>query len=325
MKILYVDNDSTFASIVCPQFMSQHEVEVVPSLHAGRMAIKGKVFDAVLVDYDLDDGKGDTLVEELRSSGFRGQIIAVSSRDEGNDALMRAGADGVCNKLKFSGINQLLHPSTTTKSLAFCTSQHVEGAGPECEDRTAVFSSARQLILVVADGAGGTGGGAAAAEMIVRNLGASLTRATTLHHHDWVKELNGIDRAMFQDQVAGEATGVVAAISPTGQIRGASIGDSAAWLIEGRDFSDLTANQKRKPLLGSGEAEPVPFTGTIGGQTLLLATDGLVKYVRVGKIAEMIAGSADLSEAVFGLVSEAKSATGSLQDDVAILLCRAAE
>jgi hypothetical protein len=38
-------------------------------------------FDAVLVDYDLPDGKGTDVVRALCAMGFRGNIVAVSSKE----------------------------------------------------------------------------------------------------------------------------------------------------------------------------------------------------------------------------------------------------
>jgi hypothetical protein len=61
-----------------------------------------------LVDFDLDDGKGEEFVEWARASGFVGRIIGVSSHEAGNDALLRAGADSICLKIHFSQIAKLL-------------------------------------------------------------------------------------------------------------------------------------------------------------------------------------------------------------------------
>lgn len=68
MRILYVENHLVFADNVNRQFLSQHTVTVAPSLSAARQLLNSSEFDLVLVDYDLDDGKGDTLVREIRDS-----------------------------------------------------------------------------------------------------------------------------------------------------------------------------------------------------------------------------------------------------------------
>lgn len=107
MNILYVENHAVFAETVKQRFLSAHSVTVVPSLTAARNAIASATFDLLLVDYDLDDGKGDELVREFRASGNQAIIIGVSSHAEGNNALMNAGANEVCSKMKFNQIENV--------------------------------------------------------------------------------------------------------------------------------------------------------------------------------------------------------------------------
>jgi DNA-binding response OmpR family regulator len=81
VNILFVENHARFARIVTQQFLSAHAVTRVTSLAAAREILNSAIFDVVLLDYDLDDGKGDVL----------------------------AGADAVCGKLQFSGIARVLN------------------------------------------------------------------------------------------------------------------------------------------------------------------------------------------------------------------------
>lgn len=112
MNVLYVENHPVFATTVTRQFLFHHAVIVVPGLNPARQALRDQVFDVLLVDYDLDDGKGDELVRELRASGNAVPIIAVSSHDEGNAALLEAGATSVCSKEQFARIESLIHAAT---------------------------------------------------------------------------------------------------------------------------------------------------------------------------------------------------------------------
>ncbi|MFT3841703.1 MAG: response regulator [Myxococcaceae bacterium] len=105
MKVLFVENHRVFAQTVVKQFLSAHEVTVVGSIAEAQRAAG---FDVALVDYDLDDGKGDAFVVELRGRGFRGRVIAISSHEAGNAALVRAGADAVCSKMEFARIDELI-------------------------------------------------------------------------------------------------------------------------------------------------------------------------------------------------------------------------
>jgi DNA-binding response OmpR family regulator len=99
LAILFVENHSVFAETVVEAFLSSHAVSVVPSIAAAREAMARSRYDVALVDYDLDDGKGDELVAGLRADGVRLRVIGVSSHAAGNDALHRAGADATCSKL----------------------------------------------------------------------------------------------------------------------------------------------------------------------------------------------------------------------------------
>lgn len=108
MNILFVENHSIFAEQVIRCFLSAHQVTVVSSLVAARGKLAEETYDVLLVDYDLDDGKGDQLVRELRLAGSTIRLIGVSAREEGNEALSEAGADAVCNKLNFDRIRSFI-------------------------------------------------------------------------------------------------------------------------------------------------------------------------------------------------------------------------
>jgi DNA-binding response OmpR family regulator len=108
MRILFVDNHPEFAASVTQSFLAAHDVVIVPTIAAARAAIQTARFDVALVDYDLDDGKGDDFVRWLRASEARVPMIAVSARDEGNAALVSAGADATCPKLLFRQIQGVI-------------------------------------------------------------------------------------------------------------------------------------------------------------------------------------------------------------------------
>lgn len=108
MNILYLENHAVFAEQVTRQFLASHRVSVVPSLSAARSALASGTFDLVLSDYDLDDGKGEEFVRECHTSHPRLPIIAVSSHEPGNAALVRAGAAAICSKMEFDRIQQVI-------------------------------------------------------------------------------------------------------------------------------------------------------------------------------------------------------------------------
>lgn len=180
------------------------------------------------------------------------------------------------------------------------------------EDRLCVRRHGDRVIVIVADGAGGTGGGAQAAQQVCDALGGFDGEDV-----DWVAALEAVDAGIAASSSAGWSTAVVAEIRG-GQVRGASVGDSGGFVIDGDELRELTEEQRRKPLVGSGEARPVAFGPVPVGAVLLVASDGLVKYIdRAGLRAAMEMAP---PEGVAALLRAVRLPGGGLQDDVAIVL-----
>jgi hypothetical protein len=183
-----------------------------------------------------------------------------------------------------------------------------------CEDRVKVLEFDDGVGIVVADGAGGTGAGAQAAETVLREVeaSASLEHSAT----SWCNILRQTDYRVG----LGESTCVVAAWSSKG-IAGASVGDSKAWLLENDDLNDLTSSQIRKPLLGSGEAQPVGFSHPSSQGLLLVSTDGFCNYVRRETLLREILWI-DFAVLAHKLVEMVRLPSGELWDDIGIVACR---
>ncbi len=109
MRILWVENHAVFVRVAGKQFLSAHNLTVVPSVAAAKAALRAAAFDAVLTDYDLDDGKGTEVVALVRQLAPRPRVVAVSAHDDGNAALLAAGADVGCPKTRFAGIEAALN------------------------------------------------------------------------------------------------------------------------------------------------------------------------------------------------------------------------
>ena len=119
VKILYLENHAVFARLVMRRFLSDHLITVVPTIAEAREIMAAPDFDSrfelVLSDYDLDDGKGAEFVRECRAAHPVLPIIAVSSHDEGNETLLRAGASAVCGKMEFERIGEIIADLTAPK------------------------------------------------------------------------------------------------------------------------------------------------------------------------------------------------------------------
>lgn len=143
MRILYLENHADFARNVTRVFLAGHEVSVLPSLAEARRALTEQEFDLVLSDYDVDDGKRDVLVRECRAAFPRMPIIAASSHDAGNEALMRAGATTVCDKMCFAGIREVIFKVMQDSAAASPEASRSDARALRPTDRPAIAPSLR--------------------------------------------------------------------------------------------------------------------------------------------------------------------------------------
>jgi PPM family protein phosphatase len=187
------------------------------------------------------------------------------------------------------------------------------------EDRSLVTRAMDAWIVCVADGAGGMSGGARAAEMVIRRV-EEVASEGSFHAaaSAWATFLESLDAAIERDLTAGETTAIVLAVTADG-IVGASSGDSRAYLLSPAGFVELTAGQRRRPLLGSGRAIACSFRAATVG-TLVVATDGLFDYAPLDDIRQVLAApSEDPAEALVRLI---RTRHRELPDDVAVVLGR---
>ena len=168
--------------------------------------------------------------------------------------------------------------------------------------------------MAVADGAGGTGGGGAAADRLINSLSKLTAEAANA---DWWSVLLELDEEL---SARGAETTAVVAFADGDRVRGASVGDSEAWLISPTgELADLTKHQRRKPLVGSGEALPVEFEAELQGRRLLLATDGLTKYATAERICAL-AMQGSVAQSADALANCVRLPSGAFQDDIAVVL-----
>lgn len=184
------------------------------------------------------------------------------------------------------------------------------------QDRAIALPTATGYLVAIADGAGGTGGGAAAAEWLIAAVAKRTGGGAST---DWFAALCAFDDELSTRSSGGQTTGIVAFIDSE-RVLGASVGDSSAWLIStAGEVTDLTVRQRRKPLLGSGEALPVQFEALRLGGRLLLASDGLFKYTTAERICA-IAMRGSVAEAADALAECIRLPSRTLHDDVSVVL-----
>jgi PPM family protein phosphatase len=186
------------------------------------------------------------------------------------------------------------------------------GAG---QDRVWVSSTHERIVIALADGAGGTAGGERAATAVVDAVAAAA------QVDDWAAVLTELE--LDPDRLGpGQTTAVVVTVTREG-IRGASAGDSGAWVIRGDQIEDLTRGQHRKPLIGDHSIAIPFYGGPLGDATLLVASDGLLRFAPPEAIARVARGP-DLATVARELARLVRLPSGEVPDDVAIVLCREA-
>jgi hypothetical protein len=200
-------------------------------------------------------------------------------------------------------------------------STRTEEARPGCgKDRIVDIRMPGRTLFVVAGGAGGAAGGASAAEAV---RGAAYAYQDWRMPSDWAGWLGRVDYEMSRSRV-GLASAVVIEIWDDGRIVGASVGDCEAWMFGGGAAPrSLTARQAIKPLLGEGTVRPVGFEARLGRGTLLMATEGLRKYMDRARITKA-ASIRPLEAACTALVGGVRLKGGTLQDDIALVLAELA-
>ena len=201
---------------------------------------------------------------------------------------------------------------------------YIEAAVGTGQDRILWLEADNLIGVALADGMGGMGGGTLAAETAVQaSMDVLGAQPGLVLAPQWSVLFHAIDKQVSGTRDAGETT--LIALESDGQVVcGASAGDSEAWVIQGSQFNDLTKNQMRKPLVGSGQSDPVSFTAKLQGGLLLVASDGLFKYTRPEKICEA-AKRVPLPDLPKALVDLVRLKSGKLQDDVAVFVASAAK
>lgn len=134
------------------------------------------------------------------------------------------------------------------------------------QDRALVVPVPDGLVLALADGAGGTAHGARAADAVI----AAVRANPTADPAGLLVDLDDPDRLGM-----AQCTAVIAHVDRCSErptIRGASVGDSEAWLLDLLDptiLVPLTSAQHRKPLLGAG-CTPVAYSHALSPTSLVV-------------------------------------------------------
>ncbi len=95
-KLLVVEDDRMFAELVCCVLRDAgHAVDAAPDLAHARVLASARDYDGLVLDVDLPDGSGLTLLEELRRERRATPVLLLTGRDTPADVVrgLDAGAD----------------------------------------------------------------------------------------------------------------------------------------------------------------------------------------------------------------------------------------
>lgn len=212
-------------------------------------------------------------------------------------------------------------------------------------------------LYVLADGMGGAKAGERASRLAVDAVSESILRAASRDSQALlvaVEEANRrvLDAASHDPSLEGMGTTLVAALEVGDELLIASVGDSRAYLLDGRGFRAITedqswVNEVGRPLglneealrthpmrhvltmaIGAGVALEINYYHDIRlrrGDILLMCSDGLHGVVEEDRIVAILRGSApdqSLEEKCRELIDAARGAGG--PDNITAVLLRAA-
>lgn len=100
-EIYYIEDDENIARIV-KDYLEKKEycVTILPTVSAAKQALKKQVPTLVLVDWNMPDGRGDTLCQWIRSQWKDLPVIFLTVRNDSGDVVsgFRNGADDYVTK-----------------------------------------------------------------------------------------------------------------------------------------------------------------------------------------------------------------------------------
>jgi protein phosphatase len=212
--------------------------------------------------------------------------------------------------------------------------------------------SPKSGVYIVADGMGGAQAGEHASKLAVDTVAAFIQNAGKLDAETLLQafreaNLRVMTAAASDPTLEGMGTTLVAVLESGAELQIASVGDSRAYLYDGRELTGVTEDQtwvnEVGRRLGIDEAslkthpmrhvltmaigvspELRVYSGTLrphAGELILLSSDGLHGVVEQGVIAAALSGNGSLKAKCERLIEAAKQAGG--PDNITVVLLKA--
>ena len=99
------------------------------------------------------------------------------------------------------------------------------------------------------------------------------------------------------------------------------VADGAGGIGSGDQITNLTNNQIRKPLIGSGKAQPSGFTHKPLNGFMIAATDGFFDYAKRDDITRLV-NQTEFFQIPRKCIELVRLPSGDMWDDVGVVACR---
>jgi DNA-binding NarL/FixJ family response regulator len=168
VRVLVVDDDSHMRKVVSNELLADQRTDLVAqagSLREGRRMILQYEFDVMLVDLNLGDGSGLSLIEHMKIVRPMAEAIVISAMDDEHSTLraFELGATGYLVKNSWFGnfpqaVLQVVNGGASiTPSLARRLLQKLEplpgvAGAPACEPRDRLSEREKGVLKMVAAG-----------------------------------------------------------------------------------------------------------------------------------------------------------------------------
>lgn len=169
--------------------------------------------------------------------------------------------------------------------------------------------------FLLADGVSGQGHGQEAAMALVQTVQAGLAQMDTVDKRGLCQLTSMADLAV--QATGGQTTAVIVQETVDGRI-GCSVGDSMAMTLNADSHHELTSDQKRRPLVGSGRCEPVAWRDR-SKDILLLCSDGVHGHLSLRAIVDRVRAFPAHVAANY-LIADLYTRYGNLPDDTSIVI-----